>query len=481
MPENTQLLPPIVVDLDGTLTPTDTLVESTITLAKKNPFALFNLPFKLLKGRAELKSYVASKAKLSVENFPWNEELLSYLKKEKSKGRKIILATAAHHSIADKVAQHLDIFDDVISTTETHNLKGKNKLAAIQQLLGDNFIYAGDHRADIPIWKSASGAILVSVDTKVAKSLRREILIEHEFPKESISLKTWLRAIRMHQWLKNLLIFVPLLTAFSFLNLDKLTSTILAFIAFSLTASSTYIVNDLWDLEADRAHPRKKNRPFASAQIPILKGLGLAGILLVISFLIAAFVSWHFFLMLFFYLILTSVYSWVLKRYVLIDVLMLSFLFTLRVLAGSVAANIETSSWLLAFSIFIFLSLALIKRCSELITLRLAGTQNTKGRDYQVSDLDVLIPLGVTAGMSAVVVFGLFINTPQTQANYDSPELLWCAGLGLIYWLARLWIKTSRGEMHDDPLVFALKDFGSQITIASIIATTLLAHFIQLG
>lgn len=253
-----------------------------------------------------------------------------------------------------------------------------------------------------------------------------------------------------------------------------------AFLSFSFAASATYVVNDLWDLENDRAHPRKRHRPFASGRLPILRGLALAGCMLVVALVMAFAVSKGFLLMLLLYLMLTSSYSWALKEYVLIDVLMLSLLYTLRILAGSVAIGITTSSWLLAFSVFMFLSLALVKRCAELVSLDQHGVAGTRGRDYRVSDLVVLWPLGVGAALSAVVVFGLFISAPDTQARYVTPHMLWLVAIGLIYWLARLWIKTSRGEMHDDPVIYAIKDKGSRITVFAMVIATFGAHFLSL-
>ena len=255
----------------------------------------------------------------------------------------------------------------------------------------------------------------------------------------------------------------------------------IAFFAFSLAASATYIVNDLWDLDNDRAHHRKQHRPFASGDIPIAKGLLVAGSALVMAFLMALNVSQNFLLMLLFYLVLTSTYSWILKGYVLIDVLTLSVLYTLRIIAGAVVIEVSLSYWLLAFSVFTFLSLALIKRCSELVYLSNTGQDSTPGRDYRVADLVVLWPLGVGSAVSAVVVFGLFINAPETLARYTAPELLWLAALGLIYWLSRLWIKTTRGEMHDDPIVYAVKDKGSISTILLILITMIAAHYVTLG
>jgi 4-hydroxybenzoate polyprenyltransferase len=471
----------LIVDLDGTLTPTDTLIESVILLVKQSPLNLLRLPFWLLKGRVRFKDEVASHTSISTEHLPYRESFLAYLRGEKEKGRRIILATAAHKSIAEGISAHLGLFDEVLATDAGRNLKGPAKLEAIQERVGGEFVYAGDSHADIPIWKAAKGAVLVGVSSGMAESIRRDVPIEQEFPKESIGLAIWLRALRVHQWLKNLLLFVPMLTAFSFMEIGKLATMAVAFLAFSFAASATYILNDLWDLESDRIHPRKRLRPFASAKIPILYGLAVAGSALVLACVMAFAVSKAFFLMLLLYLVLTSAYSWMLKEYVLIDVLMLSLLYTLRILAGSVAIGIATSSWLLAFSVFMFLSLALVKRCSELVSLDQIGEEATRGRDYRVTDLVVLWPLGVGAALSAVVVFGLFISAPETQARYAMPHLLWLVAIGLIYWLARLWIKTSRGEMHDDPVIYAIKDYGSRITILAMLITMLAAHFLSLG
>jgi len=470
----------LIVDLDGTLSPTDTLVESVIQLIKKTPANLLKLPFWLLKGRAAFKKEVASQTQISVKYLPYNESFLNYLRSEKKKGRRIILATATHQSIAEGVSAHLGLFDSVLSTGTGHNLKGKVKLEAIQQTVGEEFVYAGDSRADIPIWKAAKAAVLVGVPAGLSESIRQYVPIEQEFPKENVGLSIWLRAFRVHQWLKNLLLFVPLLTTFSFMEIEKLTTMMVAFLAFSFTASATYIINDLWDLENDRAHPRKRLRPFASAKIPILHGLAVVGSSLALAFVLALTVSQNFFLILLLYFVLTSTYSWVLKEYVLIDVLMLSFLYTLRILAGSVAIGVTTSSWLLAFSLLMFFSLALVKRCSELVSLEQSGIEATRGRDYRVSDLVILWPLGVGAALSAVVVFGLFISVPETQVRYAVPHLLWFVAIGLVYWLTRLWIKTSRGEMHDDPVIYAIKDHASRLTVFAMIATMMVAHFLVL-
>lgn len=472
---------PLVVDLDGTLTLTDTLVESLIHVIKQSPLNLLRAPLWLLKGRAGFKAIIAEKTCLAAGSLPYREPLVAYLRAEKAQGRRIILATAAHATIADAVARQLGLFDQVLATTPGHNLKGRAKLKAIQENAGSSFVYAGDTQADLPIWQAAKAAILVGVPPALAATVREKTPIEREFPNEKATLTDWLRALRVHQWIKNLLLFVPLLTAFSFMEINKLFSMGLAFLAFSLAASATYIVNDLWDLDSDRLHPRKRLRPFASARLSILHGLAVAGVSVASAFLLAYCVSISFCLMLLAYLSLTSAYSWTLKKYVLIDAIMLSLLYTLRILAGAVAIEVATSSWLLAFSVFIFLSLALVKRCAELVSLEKSGLDKAHGRDYRVTDLTVLWPLGVGTALSAAVVFGLFISSPETQTRYATPQLLWLVAIGLVYWLGRLWIKTSRGEMHDDPVVYAIKDDVSRITVAIMLFVMLMAHFFTLG
>jgi 4-hydroxybenzoate polyprenyltransferase/phosphoserine phosphatase len=472
---------PLVVDLDGTLTPADTLAESCLGLIRRSPAALLRMPFWLLAGRAGFKRAVAARCGVAAASLPYHQPLLDYLCQEKARGRRIVLATAAHGSIADDVAGHLGLFDQVLATGAGSNLKGAAKLGLIQRAVGADFVYAGDSRADLPLWRGARGAILVNASARTGRLVRAgAVPVEREFAGQRRSLAVWLRALRSHQWLKNLLLFVPLFAAYSFLDRAKLFQLALAFASFSLAASATYVVNDLWDLESDRAHPRKKLRPFASAQLPILQGLAVAGAALAAGLALAALVSRSFVLVLLLYLLLTSAYSWVLKGYMLLDVLTLSLLYTLRIHAGAVATGITASSWLLAFSVFVFLSLALVKRCSELVLLQRDGRTVTAGRDYRAHDLVVLWPLGVGAALCAVVVLGLFISAPETQARYRTPALLWLAAFGMIYWLGRLWIKTSRGEMHDDPVVYAVRDSGSRATILAIVALALAARFLTL-
>jgi 4-hydroxybenzoate polyprenyltransferase/phosphoserine phosphatase len=472
---------PLVVDLDGTLTATDTLIESLIQLVKRNPLNLFMMLFVLTQGRVAFKSWVAANSSINAAVLPYRRELVEWLQTEKARGRRVILATAAHRSIAEKVFAHFSFFDILISTDAETNMKGVNKLAAIKQAVGDDFVYAGDSAADLPIWREARGAILVGASAAVAKQAQRLTAVERVFAREGGGIQVWLKALRVHQWLKNVLLFVPLLTAFSFFSVLEVLAVAKAFVAFSMAASATYIVNDLWDLETDRQHPRKRFRPFANANLSIFQGLSVSALLMASALALAAAVSKPFLVFLLLYVVATSAYSFVLKSYMLLDVLMLSLLYTVRILAGAAAINMPTSQWLLAFSMFVFLSLALVKRCSELVGMKNDTRRSSAGRDYHVDDLTVLIPMGVATAAASIVVFGLFIHSPETQARYLSPAILWSTAFFLCYWLFRLWIKTTRGEMHDDPVVYAMVDRGSRMTVLGVVATMLLARFVDFG
>lgn len=471
--------PPIVVDLDGTLIATDTLLETGIKAIKASPLDILRLPLWLLKGRAHLKKTLAKRGAIDIGHLPYRNAVISYLRAEKAKGRPIILATAADAAIARGVSDHLGIFDDVLASDGKRNLKAQEKLNAIREKVGPDFVYAGDSAVDIPIWQAAQRAIFVGVSPRVAEAVRQDVFVEKEFPTEPVSLGVWLKAMRIHQWIKNLLLFVPLLTSFGFADVEKILLVTSAFLVFSFAASATYMANDIWDLESDRSHPRKRLRPFACGKIPLAQGLPVAGLSLIAALAVSWTLSPGFFALLCVYVSLTSAYSIAFKEHVLVDVLMLAGLYTFRIIAGSVVSGVVVSSWLLAFSFFIFLSLALVKRCSELLVLRQAGKQSTRGRDYRVSDLAILKPFGTASALASVVVFGLFISAPETQARYATPNFLWLVAVAMVYWLGRLWIKTSRGEMHDDPIIFAIKDKGSRTTVFIMVLITIAAEYIS--
>ncbi|MCV2356931.1 UbiA family prenyltransferase [Paucibacter sp. B2R-40] len=473
--------PPLIVDLDGTLTPTDTLMESALVLVRKSFWRALMLPLWLVRGRAVLKQELARRVQLDMNGLPWRADFLSYLGEQRAQGRRLILATAAHKDIAESAAAHLGLFDDVLATEGGLNLKGRNKLDAIRRLVGEPFVYAGDSSADLVVWQSASAAVLVGVSAATRSHAERLVPVERDFPAQHMGLRDWASALRVHQWVKNLLVLVPLLTAFSFLDLGHLSHALVAMAAFCLMASGTYLINDMVDIPNDRRHPRKRLRMLASGRMNIPQAVLATIGLLAFGLLLGLSVSIAFAGMMLLYLIMTLSYSLLLKRYVLLDVLSLAALYTVRIVAGSVAIGVSLSTWLLAFSMFLFFCLALVKRCAELMTLKASGRMATTGRDYMVQDLTVLWPMGVASAVGATLVMGLFIQAPETIARFNLPELLWLTMPCLMYWLGRLWIKTSRGEMHDDPVVFALKDRGSRYTVLAVLMVFLLARFWSKG
>lgn len=455
---------PLFVDLDGTYTKTDLLLESFLIAFKHNPLVLLSCIIWLIKGKENLKYKLSELAEVDVNTLPLNQEFLSYLKEEKRNGRKIYLATASTEKFAKKIVANSAIFDSYISSCDKINLKGKNKLKRIREI-SEEFSYAGNDSVDFEIFKVANESLLVNPSSSAIRKARK-FSIDRVFDLKKNNVKVWLKQLRVHQWMKNLLIFVPLLVSGSFVDLNNIVEVLYAFLAFSFLASATYILNDLLDLESDRGHARKKNRPLASGAISIENGIVVGGIFFLLSTLISIFLGTEFLLVLASYLCLTLFYSFKVKQYVGMDVVCLAVLYTVRIFAGAAAIDVIVSFWLFAFSIFIFLSLALVKRCSEIQSMETDGKERAKGRDYTVEDYAVLISFGSSSAMLAVLMFCFYINNNVLTNQYQQPDVLWLIVPALCYWLMRMWIKTHRGEMHDDPIIYSLRDKGSLVTIS---------------
>lgn len=457
----------IAVDLDGTLTLTDTLYEEVLALARSKPLMLFLLPFWLIKGLAYLKYKVAENSLLDVTKLPYNAPFIEWLKEQKLRGKTIVLCTAANELIARKVCKNFDLFDDFIASDEYTNLKSTNKRKSLEDKYGEyGYDYAGNSSADLEVWAGAAHAIIVNASAGVLKKASKVASVSETFPSINLSLSAWFIALRVHQWLKNLLLFVPLLAAHQFDNFQSFATLTLAFISFSLCTSSVYIINDLLDLESDRRHPRKKNRPFASAKLPILLGVVVAPILIGSSFTLGAIVGENFLVILLLYLSLTVAYSLVLKRLVLVDCLTLATLYTVRIISGAAAASISLSFWLLAFSVFIFYSLALVKRYAELKVQIQEGKSFAHGRGYLVSDAPLLQVLGISSGYMSALVLALYVRSEDIISLYAQPLAIWLVLPILLFWVSWVWLKAERGEMHDDPIVFAAKDKVSLVVAA---------------
>ncbi len=462
-------VPALCVDLDGTLVKSDTLSDSICILAHQAPWRLAQLPFWLLQGRAHFKAKLAALALPDPAHLPYNAELMVYLRQQAATGRTLVLATGADQHLAERVAQHVGFFHSVLASDGATNLTGKKKLRLLEERFGPGgFDYIGNSHADVPLLRAAASAHLANP----ARGLRRRVQVLHGqtspaatqpqiFLDRAPRGRTLLRTLRVHQWAKNALLFLPLLLAHK-LRGPAFLVELLAFLCFCGVASATYILNDLLDIEADRQHPRKRTRPFASGDLRIPAGAALSlalaagAVALSLHALPVAFTLW-----LGIYATSTLAYSLRLKRRVLIDVLLLSALYTLRILAGAAAVRVPVSPWMAAFSIFFFFSLALVKRFSELENLRLRGAIPANGRGYRVQDLEQLRSFGTASAYASILIFALYINNPEVGQLYRHPHRLWLMTPVLLWWLSRIWLKASRAELEEDPVVFALTDRAS--------------------
>ncbi len=470
------LPPPLVVDLDGTLIKTDLLLESVCSLLRQEPLALFALPIWLLKGRAHLKREIAQRVQLDPALLPYRTELLDYLRAEHDKGRSIILATASDERFATQVADHLKLFDMVLASDGITNLAAERKRARLVAQFGEkSFDYVGDEFRDLAVWSSARKAIVVSPNPRLKQAAVKVSQFERAFAEPGASVADYLRALRPQQWVKNILVFVPLFAAHLFTEPILLVRTVIAFVAFCCCASSGYLVNDLCDLPADRHHPAKRLRPFASGELPLAYGFAMAPVLAVFGCLLAGLLSGLSLGIVVLYFIVAAAYSLFLKKEVLLDVFMLASLYTLRIIEGGLAAAVPLSVWLLAFSMFLFLSLAFIKRYAELVIMRSVDGDQAKARSYELSDAEFLVSDGTASAYAAVLVLSLYIGSGAVKVLYSTHEVLWLVCPLLLYWIRYLWLVAHRGRMYHDPLIFAVRDRTSRILILLMLAAALIA------
>jgi 4-hydroxybenzoate polyprenyltransferase len=458
---------PLVIDLDGTLIMSDLLLETGLAFAKDNPL---RIPFPigwLFQGKAKLKQELARSTSIDVATLPYNHAVIELINSAKNNGQPVVLATASHVSLAEKVATHLGCFDQVMATQGDCNLNASKKRDALVQSFGSKgFDYAGNSHDDLPVWEAARKAYLFNPDQGVEKKANRLGNTYSVSSSPVANLRDWAKALRLHQWMKNFLVFIPLLASHQIYNPHLLFQGFLAFLFFGLCASSVYILNDLLDLTDDRHHVSKRKRAFASGLIPIRTGLALFPCLLITSFIGAALtLPLAFCAALGCYYLLTLAYSLSLKRHMALDVITLAILYTMRIIAGTFALGLDLTFWMLAFSTFMFLSLALVKRFAELKDARQKGnTEKARGRGYYPSDLEMISSLGAASGYLAIMVLALYIHDEQTTSLYQYPQIIWLACPMLLFWMTRIWMLTHRGHMHEDPVVFAIKDRVSMVT-----------------
>ncbi len=459
---------PLCVDLDGTLINSDTLYESLFALIKINPMWIFFLPVWLMQGKSRLKAEIAARVELDVTTLPYNEQVLELLRREKAEGRVLVLVTATNRKFADAIAAHIGLFDTVIASDEHTNLRGKAKVDKLVDTYGaGRFDYAGNDATDIIVWEKSGSAIVVNPDAR-ARAWQKTAstttpIVEGNTP----GLKTYLKAIRVHQWLKNTLLFVPIVLGHELFEIASITQALLGFFAFSLCASSVYLLNDLIDLPLDRKHIKKRFRPLAAGTVPIQHGVIMMVAFLVIAFAISLLLPPLFTAVLVLYYAVTLSYSLFLKRMLLIDTMTLAGLYTIRIIAGGAATSTFISSWLLAFSVFFFLSLALVKRFVELQSQNEGANRTSTGRGYRKVDLETLSQGGLASAFASVLVLALYVDSAEVRTLYAYPRLIWLVCPLVLYIIVRIWILARRDEMDDDPVVFIMSDWRSQIMVVA--------------
>ena len=466
---------PIVVDLDDTLLRTDSFIESIFVLARTKPMSLLRLPLWWISGIAHCKRLLAAAAIPDVHLLPYHTSFLAFLREQKALGRPLILATAADEGVAREINRDIGLFDEIIASDGHINLTAKAKRDRLVGRFGERgFDYAGSRPGDFPVWCAARRALLVSPSAQLERKVAGAMPIERVFREPKTGLFDYLHALRAHHWVKNFLVFMPLALAHRFFEFELLLRAVLAFVAFNLCASGVYLLNDLLDLPADRRHPKKRERRLASGRIRLAHALLLLPLLLAGAFGIASHLSLGFAAVLVVYVLLMVEYSMKLKDLAMVDVLVLASGYALRIAAGAVAVGVVLSPWLLTFCVFLFLSLALIKRCSELVLAELApGPAHARG--YLGSDKVVLVAQGIASGYLSVLVLALYTNSDISERMNTRHEFFWGTCLLLLYWVSYLWMMAIRGRIHNDPVIFALSDRVSQWTMAIAAGFTLMA------
>jgi len=464
--------------LDGTLILTDTLHELVIRLLREKPHLILALPIWLLSGKAALKQKITASIDLDIERLPFNKELINWIHSQKKLGRKLVLCTASDKAIAKKIATYLNLFDEVIASNGKINIAGKNKADTLVEKFGEKgFDYVGNSLVDLFVWRHSKKGIVVNGTKRTAQEARLVTDVELHIPKKKNDLFIWMKVLRLHQWIKNILIFVPIFTAHIHLTKYDWINLSIAFLSFSLCASAIYVINDLFDLESDRAHVTKQHRPFASGYVSIFSGIVITTTLLIASLLLAYIIEGSFFIWLLVYLVLTTAYSWGLKRLIIVDCITLATLYTLRIAAGAAVLSLTISFWLLTFSVFLFLSLAFIKRFAELQANLSKGVKNVHGRSYLSTDIPSIHLFGVASGYTSILVLALYINSENVSKLYLTPELIWAGVPLLLFWISWMWLQAQRGLMHEDPIVFAIKDKTSLLISIIFIGIFTIAHY----
>ncbi|MEM8691302.1 MAG: UbiA family prenyltransferase [Pseudomonadota bacterium] len=466
---------PLVVDLDGTLLRSDLLIETAFLRVGRDPVAIFGVLNALQRSKADLKHFLCETADCAPETLPYDANILLMIRLAHLAGRPVYLASASHEAFVKAIADHLGFFTGYFATTLDENLSGMAKAKRLVEAFGHmGFDYIGNDKADLPVWKVARQPIAIRAPSRVAARLRAMAPHAEFVPHHEANLKDWTRQLRMHQYVKNVLVFIPIIAAHA-LTFENLLITMVAAVAFCLAASACYILNDLVDLQEDRAHRTKKHRPLARGDIPLWNALLAIPILLGMTTIISLSISTSFALVMLVYFVTTTAYSFFLKKVLLVDVLTLAGLYTIRMLGGAVAVGVSLSSWLIIFALSIFVSLALMKRFVELAARADEDLASPQNRDYEKMDLSMIAALSAAAGFNAVTVLALYVSGSSVTELYSKPEMLLLACPILTYWIGRALILAQRRQMQDDPVIFAVKDPLSQLSGVAMLAVFLSA------
>lgn len=475
---------PIVVDLDGTLIRSDLLYESASQFIIQNPFQIFKLPYWLAKnGISHLKGQLARTVQIDVSSLPYNYSLIEWLRQEKEAGRRLVLATASDEGLANSVAKHIGLFDEVFGSKALINLKSDQKRDHLVDLYGENgYDYVGNSSADLPIWNRARQAYIVGNSSGLIRAVKKTGKFAQSFPLESDdggAIATWIKELRIHQWAKNILVFVPLLAAHKYTDTSSIVAATIAFLLFGLVASSAYVLNDLVDIQNDRVHQHKRTRPLAAGSLSILSAWAVWPALATIPLFIAfTMLPSKFGLILALYFLLTIAYSFKLKKIVILDVLVLACLYTLRIIAGAFVIGVPLSFWLISLSLFLFTGLAFVKRYCELLHLKNQIDTGVKGRGYQSEDIVMVASMGISASYCAVLVAALYVQDAHTAILYKTPQIIWLVCPILLYWISYIWLMAIRGRLDEDPIAFALKDGFSWVILALLMVVFVVARLI---
>ena len=471
--------PPLVLDLDNALLRTDLLHETAVAYLKGNPLRLFQLALWLLRGKAVLKRALSERVVLDVEGLPVNEALVAFGQAEAAAGRLVGVASASDALLAHRVARRFGFTDFVIASDGVSNFKGDAKRQQLQQRFPNGFSYAADAAVDLAVWRHAQTIVLAGASPGTARAAARlGKPIEASFENPGLGLRGWRKALRVHQWAKNALVFVPLILSGMASEPQAMLSALIAFAAMSVLASGTYLINDLFDLGDDRRHWSKRERPLASGRMRITQGVAASAVLIAAGLAAGAVLGTTSLLLLAFYMAATLAYSLYLKRQPIVDAFTLAVLFTTRLGLGIAAVGAAPSAWLLVFSMFLFASLSFAKRQTEIQRSIANGRSDVGGRGYRTGDSGLVLAMGIATGMTAVTIMVLYIINDAFSAQfYKEPVFLWAFPAVLFMWISRIWLLCHREELHDDPVAFAVRDRVS-IVLGGIMAAAFLAGWV---